>query len=164
MLLSNYLLSGGVKPYLEYAWVCAPVTAGQQIPANTIQALTIDTEVYDTGNNGSIASNQITLNAGTYYFEAFAPNSSNLYTIQTLGLYNISDSKYETRQNYGYGGYGGTIPLKGQISFSSSKVFELRLVAGVGTTTIGAAVNQTMGTNTTAGADQRTTIKLWKLA
>lgn len=31
------------------------------------------TEVYDTGSNGSLASNQITLDAGTYLLWAFAP-------------------------------------------------------------------------------------------
>lgn len=168
------LYTGSVKPYLEYGWVCAPNATGQLIAANTITTLYISDEIADTGGFGSLsagifpsgtasATSQITLAAGTYYFEAFAPHATSLYNTPTLGLYNITDTRYETRQNCGYGSYGGINILKGQISLSAIKSFELRFVSS-SAATIGAAVNQTMGTNSTAGADQRTTIKLWKLA
>jgi hypothetical protein len=164
MLLSNYLLSGGVKPYLEYAWVCAPNTAKQVITANTIQALTIDTEVADTGNNGSISGNQITLNSGTYYFEAstcgYETATTNFMQV-ILGLYNTSGS-YVTRRlgNQGNISYAIDATINGQFTISATSTFELRILSYFGIT-IGTLTNSTL---TTANADQRTTIKLWKLA
>jgi hypothetical protein len=170
MLLSNYLLSGGVKPYLEYAWVCAPNAAGQSITPNTITTLTIDTEVADTGNNGSIAGNQITLAAGTYYFEANVrvTNTNGDLNPFIFSLYNTSDSSYISRieDMFGYN-WNQTTILKGQFTISSSKNFVLQLIATTASGTIVVRSGDSYRinfTNSTAGADQRTTIKLWKLA
>lgn len=169
MLLSNYLLSGGVKPYLEYAWVTAPNTAGQSITANTITTLTIDTEVADTGNNGSISGNQITLAAGTYYFKANSPfglAASTNGTITVLGLYNVSSSGWVTKKQNTNSNYA--IPIQtdfdGQFTIASPSIFEIRgISSATGIVGMGYIVI-TNATLSTAGADQRTTIKLWKLA
>lgn len=169
MLLSNYLLSGGVKPYLEYAWVTAPNAAGQTITNNTITTLTIDTEVADTGNNGSISGNQITLAAGTYYYEANIRGANNNADNTSLifSLYNSTDNLYVTKTNELVGtiAYPAAI-FKGQISIPSTKVFELRIMAATQTGSFIVRSGWWSGTfsNSTAGADQRTTIKLWKLA
>lgn len=165
MLLSNYILNGGARPYLEYGWVCAPNTAKQVITANTIQALTIDTEVADTGNNGSISGNQITLNAGTYYFEASTCgyDTGTVNAIQViLGLYNTSSGSYVTRKlgNQGNISWAIDATINGQFTISATSTFELRILSYFGIT-IGTLTNSTL---TTANADQRTTIKLWKLA
>lgn len=165
MLLSNYLLSGGVKPYLEYAWVTAPNAAKQVISGNTIQALTIDTEVADTGNNGSISGNQITLNSGTYYFEAetvgYETGTANATQV-IMSLYNVTSGAYITRQLVNKGNFSYLIDatINGQFTISVNSTFELRILNYFGIT-IGTLNNSTL---TTAGADQRTTIKLWKLA
>jgi len=165
MLLSNYLLSGGVKPYLEYGWVTAPNAARQSITANTITTLTIDTEVADTGNNGSISGNQITLNSGTYYFEAETSGYETGQSIAAqaiMSLFNVTSGAYITRQlgNKGNILYLIDATINGQFTISINSTFELRILGGHGIT-IGTLYNSTL---TTAGADQRTTIKLWKLA
>jgi hypothetical protein len=169
MLLSNYLLSGGVKPYLEYGWVCAPNAGAQSLTNNTISALTIDTEVADTGNNGSISGNQITLNAGTYYFEANVrlQSTNGDWITSIFSLYNVTDSSYVTRTEEHFGlNLAIASILKGQFTISSSKSFELRILpfAATGTPIVKSGSYYAGFSNSTAGADQRTTIKLWKLA
>jgi hypothetical protein len=167
MLLSNYLLSGGVKPYLEFGWVTAPNTAGQSITANTITTLTIDTEIADTGNNGSISANQITLAAGTYYFKAHTTGLNNNvpYGGNLLSLYNVTNSSYVTHggMQAGAAQYSCSTLIEGQFTITLPSVFELRFLCG-STAVILSSMSSGTFTLTTAGADQRTTIKLWKLA
>lgn len=163
----------GVPEYIEYGWVTAPNAAGQSIAANTITTLTIDTAVSATaiaGTYSSIASNQITLSAGTYYFEASVSTRQNSYaTVGSglLSLYNISDSSYITRgriwdnyAGYPYSSYG---TIKGQFAITSQKIFALRILTTLACTVDNGASDAALSTLSTAGADQRTTIKLWKL-
>ena len=164
---------GGMAPdYLEFAWVCAPNAAGQSITADTITTLTIDTEVVDLGGYGSIGSNQITLAPGTYYFKGNAPvRSLNVnYQAGVLSLYNTSLSSYVSR-----GGAGGIstalgsaaiLEMEGQFTIAAQNVFELRMwVHSLITLSIDHGIyNNSLPTLATAGADQRTTLKLWKLA
>ena len=171
MLLSNYLLSGGVKPYLEYAWVTAPNDAGQTITNNTITTLTINTEVADTGNNGSISANQITLNSGTYYYEIYVPlvSASSNYNALIFALRKNPSTSPEFISRKGFQGYANTFPdktLSGQFTINTSTVFDITAITtcDVGSSVIRTAAGGTPFTLSTAGADQRTTIKLWKLA
>lgn len=172
MLLSNYLLSGGVKPYLEYGWVTAPNAAAQSITNNTITTLTIDTEIVDTGNNGSISGNQITLNAGTYYFEANAPIVTNAgaymnYIFSLRKNVTTTPAIISSISNTSNAAPNSVAVLKGQFTISVSSVFDLTVIcnAGSGSLSNGATAQYfTPFTVSTAGADQRTTIKLWKLA
>ena len=166
MILSS-LIGSGARPYLEYGWVCAPNTAVQIPPANTITTLTIDTEVADTGNFGSIASNQITLAAGTYYFKAYSPcsSASGYYGAGTLGLYNVTASKYITIGCQDATTGTGTFKVDGQFTIASPAVFELRVCAGGSYAwLVGNFGIYGQSSLATAGADQRTTLKLWKLA
>jgi hypothetical protein len=170
MILSS-LIGGGAKPYLEYAWVTAPNTAGQPITANTITPLTIDTPVSATaiaGTYSSIASNQITLAAGTYYFKGHTTSQyTDAYASPSSGwgLYNITSSSYVTRRGriYMYG-YSGNYDIEGQFTIASSSVFDLRLWTNVSGLVIADGNSNGFSTISTAGADQRTTLKLWKLA
>lgn len=158
-------LSSGAFPYLEYGWVTAPNAAGQSISANTITTLTIDTEIADTGNNGSITSNQVTLAAGTYRYFASCPTK--LFASNpggSLGFYNVTDSSYVNRGQTPIAttATGTTcFTVDGQITISSSKTFDLRLWTVDATTVTN---SNTASSISTAGADQRTTIKLWKVA
>jgi hypothetical protein len=165
MLLSNYLLSGGVKPYLEYGWVTAPNTARQSITANTITTLTIDTEVADTGNNGSISGNQITLNAGTYYFKGHANIRNAAPTANLISLFNVTSSSYVTRGGPLSGGaeYAASSYIEGQFTINTQSVFEFRVLTST-ISLVGSSITDGIFSLSTAGADQRTTIKLWKLA
>lgn len=162
------LYTGGVKPYLEYAWVCTPNTGGQGIAANTITGLTMDTEVADTGGFGSIASNQITLAAGTYYYDAVTTSTS-FSSDSVFALYNVSTGTYISRMKQLGAAQGSTgtnwywspiLNLKGQFTVSAATSVALHFLCGMGV-----AIGAYSGIgNGTAGADQRTTIKLWKLA
>jgi len=165
MILSN-IIGSGAKPYLEYGWVTAPNTGGQSITANTITTLTIDTEIADTGNYGSIASNQITLAAGTYYYDAYTPCSAiGGYGAGTIGLFNVTSSNYISRGvSYNLNG-SGTLSVRGQFNIAAATIFELRVCSGGSYPFyISNQGAYALSSITTAGADQRTTIKLWKLA
>jgi len=160
------LLSGGPYPYLEFGWVTAPNTAGQSITANTITTLTIDTEVVDTGNFGSISSNQITLAAGTYYFKAIGPvfftSANDLGCV--FSLFNVTDSTYVSRASTTPAAsvYNAALALEAQFTIAGTKTFDLRLICSAAASIRSGGL--TAFTLATAGADQRTTIKLWKLA
>jgi hypothetical protein len=168
MDLSN-IIGSGARPYLEYGWVCAPNTAGQSITANTITTLTIDTEVADTGNFGSIASNQITLAAGTYYYNLAVPISSTTSSADLIfGIYNITGSSFISRKkiNALYGSAAGSVnssyDLIGQFTLASQTALDIRAIVSGGNVAHG--VGYTAFSLGTSNADQRTTIKLWKLA
>jgi hypothetical protein len=168
--LSTNMQNIGNYPYLEYAWVTAPNTAGQTITANTITTLTIDTEVADTGNFGSISSNEITLAAGTYQFEAntHASAATNIGGQGTLALYNITDTVYVSRGSSQSGASDNCDNpiLIGRFTITAQKTFDLRYYnsnASQATCYIKNTVSNETSTITTAGAEQRTTIKLWKV-
>ena len=167
------IIGYNVKPYLEYGWVTAPNAAGQSITANTLTTLTIDTEVADPGGFGLISSNQITLSAGTYYFEGnscinIGPASESNRIDGIFSLYNVTSSSYITRKVIwnSYAFVTTLMDIKGQLTIATPSVFELRYLGNTyqGTQTIGHASQYVSISNSTAGADQRTTIKLWKLA
>lgn len=165
MILAD-LISGAVKPYLEYAWVCAPNAAGQSITANTVTTLTIDTEIADTGGFGSIDSNQITLAAGTYAFEVWVRGDNSDQPYSVLGLYNVTASEYVTRGGALISNAGlrfDVFRLTGQMTLSVSTTLDLRILSG-GTFVVKNAASTHVFTTSTAGLDQRATIKLWKLA
>jgi len=161
-------LINGVYPYLEFAWVCNPsTTAAQSITANTITTLTVDTKIVDTGNFGSIASNQITLAAGTYYFKANVPLAGSVYAILSIfGLYNVTLGAWVTRKQNVTSNY--SIPIQneidGQLTIVSTTIFELRAISSYNSAIGKSYLNQSDITLSAVGADQRTTLKLWKLA
>lgn len=172
-----------VPEYIEFGWVTAPNAGAQGINANTITPLNLNTEVTDTGNLVSApSSNQFTLPAGTYYFEALTQlgvlrADTNIGAI--FSLFNVSDSIYISRASSGGTSlevlsHGGQyeyfsnpakekitrLPLNGQFVILTNKVFELRVLSNCDSSVCSAVA---AFTNSTAGADQRTTIKLWKL-
>lgn len=65
-------------------------TAGGNFSSGAWQTRTLNTEVHDTGGHASIASNQITLAAGTYRARIMAP--AFLVDRHQAKLYNITDS------------------------------------------------------------------------
>jgi len=168
--LSSNMQNIGNHPYIEYGWVTAPNAAGQNIPANTITTLTLNTKVTDTGNlAGAPSSNQFTLPAGTYYYEAQTRlrNATSVQIASTLSLYNITTSQFVSRS--GVGATTGhaivrslSMRLNGNMQIAASTTFELRLLTG-SAATVDNGDGSNVFTNSTAGADQRTTIKLWKV-
>lgn len=164
---------GFAVPYLEVGWVCAPNTAGQSITSNAAPATcTLDTVVQNTESLGvTIATNQIqNLPAGTYYFEAHVPWKSQgaANTVGVLALYNVSDTAYVSRGGSRWnalGNGGGECFVKGQFKIASAKTFDLRvwLAAASGTLTLENSAHSVTVSLATASADQRTTIRIWKV-
>jgi hypothetical protein len=63
----------GATNYLNYQDQKAQNTAGGTFTSGAWRTRTLNTEVADTGGYGTLASNQITLTAGTYLISASAP-------------------------------------------------------------------------------------------
>ena len=161
------LYNNNTLEYIEFAWVCAPNTAGDTVAVNTITALRLDTEVQDTGNLVSApVSNQFTLPAGTYYFEAgthYRKADANA-TILMLGLRTTAGAWITRGRSGGKVANGSTTAtLNGQFKIAASTAFELTALAGGYAATIDNGSDSTTFSLVTAGADQRTTIKLWKV-
>lgn len=166
-----------VPEYIEFAWVTSPNATGQSIASNTITTLTLNTKVADTGGLVSApTSNRFTLPAGTYYFEAHTRYISTSVTPGSIfSLFNVTDSSYIGRSgNVSGPGFGVLFTstsavdfrnadcvstLGGQFTLSGTKDLSLNLLC-VNNSTV---TNGGAFTNSTANADQRTTIKLWKL-
>ena len=166
-----------VPDYIEFGWVTAPNTAGQSVSVDTITTLTLDTEVADTGSLVSApTANVFTLPAGTYYYEAHTrirTTGSNA-TSFVFALYNTSDSAYVSRSGLASNATlrdNGSQPqsttvcpqLSGQFVIAASKSFDLRLLVDGNTVIVDNGSSSATMSDSTASADQRTTIKLWKL-
>jgi hypothetical protein len=166
-------LFGGNYPYLEYAQVCACNTAAFQTTANTATTVTLDTKVSDIYNIATnFANNQLTLPAGTYFYEIYCnlvpTNYASTDASGNFGLYNVTDSTWITRQGPASNSiYASTFKIIGQFTITSSKAFALK--ANMGYTTF-YVKNASVGyapydnSDSTPGSDQRSTIKLWKIA
>ena len=185
MYLSS-LIGSDAKPYLEYAWVCAPNATGQSIATNTITTLYLGPdgtgEIADTGNYGSLsagtfptgtasATSQITLSAGTYYFVGRLGNiylAAGAYSSGgNISLYNNTSASYITRKEFLQANSYAAVEFQGQFTISAQSVLEMRIYHTENanrTLTIGGGYYAGNSTISTANADQRTTIKLWKLA
>ena len=164
--LSTNMQNIGNYPYLEYAWVTAPNAAAQSVNANTLTVLTLTTEVADTGNFGSISSNQITLSAGTYQYdaEAFYSAYNGTENEGMLGLWNNSTSQFISRVGHSDLGSGGHYHLKGQFTISTQSILTLRMISNIALyVKPGIYYNTIQSTGTNPDYSQRTTIKLWKV-
>ena len=166
--LSTNMQNIGNYPYLEYACVTTPASAGQIIPANIITTLIINAEIADSGNFGNLSANQITLSAGTYIAEGevtYAESTNNGANSNSgFGLYNISDSIYVTRGHPYDLAQFGTIALKTQFTIGTPKTFDLRFWTGRQVEVRSAIIwNSNNTTLTTLSADQRNTIRFWKV-
>jgi len=165
-----------VPEYIEFGWVTTPNQSGQSISANIATPLILNSEVADTGNFVvAPLNNRFTLPAGSYFFEATTRFVATSLVGSVFILYNVTNSNIIARSGkvegpgmaFGYMDIGPgsihyadhTAIIDGQFQISNSNTFELQLIAGVPVT-----IQNGWGmTNSTANADQRTTIKLWKL-
>jgi len=162
------LIGGGVKPYLEFGWVCPLSAAGQPILANTVTTLSCNTKVTDTGGYGAINnSNQITLSAGTYYYKVNCRFGSTTGEVAagSLSLYNVSTNQYVTTKPLITLPNGAYSDFDGQITTTALSTFDIRTGSrGYTYSNTGWDYSYGPGTVGIANSDQRTTIKLWKLA
>jgi hypothetical protein len=160
--LSSQMMKIGNYPYLEYAWVGAPSAAGQTITANTVTTCIINTEIADSGNYGSISSNQVTLSAGTYTYEVHIAPTQDLAGGAGIiySLYNVDTAAYISRTS-AHGGPSG--PLVGQFTIGSTTRFEIRVVTADNCVLTSNGDTYNFSNTLASGVDQRTTIKLWKV-
>lgn len=121
--------SGGASDFLLYEDQETSGTAGTTYVFGAWRTVTLDTEVADAGGHGSIASNAITLAAGTYeIIAAFVGGPGPLSSFR-LRWRNTSDSSTvgqsinaETNT-----GPSSTAVLNNQFVIAASKVFELQI-------------------------------------
>jgi hypothetical protein len=159
-----------VPSYVEVADVPAnPSSTAQIVSANTITTLTLNTEVQDTDGIASLASNRVTIPAGTYYYEAIAQcgrTGSATHPTTIFGLWNHTASSWISRSEVSSHEAAphetNTSILTGQFAISVQSSLELRVLVR---TEVHMRYSGSNGyhTDTTAGATQRQTLKLWKL-
>lgn len=118
---------------LLYQHQVASGSGGDAFVAGSWTTVPLNTEVVDTGNNGSIAANQITLNAGTYRFRFTALAVASSPATRLVGrLYNVTDAGV-IPNTYGSVGYanppGGNFNIasngSGRFTLASSKTIRL---------------------------------------
>jgi hypothetical protein len=178
--LNNVLLGrsgGGVPRYTEFAWVLAPNAAYQNITANVITQLYMNT-VTQNGGFGSLTPNpwtppsgsattNFTLPIGTYYYEAFVAIATGATTASGIfGLFNATAGSYVSRVNAlnGHVSYGNSYLLTGQMTLTQSTNFYLTFINYYTAYVMSGVYNATYIANSTPDIDQRTTFKVWKLA
>ena len=83
----------------------------------------LNTVNYNGITGASLASNQVTLAAGTYYVNAIAPQKGNSGCIR---WYNITDSASAVAGQTNYFEAWGEFKLAGVFTIAASKVFELQ--------------------------------------
>lgn len=100
-------------------------TAGGTFTSGAWRTHVLNTEVADTGNHATLASNQITLLAGTYEVDAWA--LARAVDGHQLKLYNVSDTAdlviggVTTAENL-----SSTAHLTGRFTLAATKVIELQ--------------------------------------
>ena len=138
---------GGGEGHILIRHELASGTNGGSLVAGSWQTRALNTIVYDTGGHASIASNQITLDAGTYRFEAEAV----AYRVNAhkLKLVNITDTddlgiglNYWSAANSE--GYNAAI-VKGRFTIADTKVLELQHRSSATKTTNGFGVANGFG-------------------
>lgn len=146
--------------YLQYRDEQAQNTAGGTFTSGAWQTRVLNTEVSDTGSHGSLSSNQITLDAGTYEVRALAPafncgrhqlrlqNTTDAATLLT-GPSCASASSGTQDENHAF--------LMGRFTIGASKALELQHRCEGTQATNGFGIEANFGTEVYA------TIELWKV-
>lgn len=143
---------GDLNSLTNVLWVRdqkASGTAGGSSVAGT-QARTLNTTVLNSISGASLASNQITLPAGTYRVRAVAPAAD--VSAHQLGLYSVTDSAFLLTGQSMYtsnaaSNNGQALINMAQVTLSGTKVLELRhwTQSGVTSTGLGRAAGSTWG-------------------
>jgi hypothetical protein len=126
----NVVDSGGSSavPYILIRDEKAQNTAGGTFTSGAWRTRDLNTEVFDTNNLASVASNQITLAAGTY--EAFITCPVSQVARHQARLYNTSDSAVlllgTSEFAYPSGGVQNCSTIRGRFTIAASKVLEVQ--------------------------------------
>lgn len=134
---------------LKYQYQLSSGTNGGASTAGSWQTYPLNTEVQDEGGYGSLASNQITLAAGTYSVSAFAPLSV-VPTSTQLRVYNITDSAALVLGMSSYSNAAGATftpaTAQGVFTITATKVIELQYRVTTGEATYGLGIAAGWGT------------------
>lgn len=147
--------------YLEYRDEKAAGTNGGTATSGSFQTRTINTEAADTGNYGSLSSNQITLAAGTYEAEIHVPGSNgiNQFVAKLRNTTDSADTLIGTVAMAGGGNIADKSIITGRFTIAAQKTFEVQMRV---TTT---AANVGWGTACNLGVTEVYTIaRFWKVA
>jgi len=112
------------------------------------QTRPLNTEDIDSGGHGSLASNQITLVAGTYEF--FASAQGYAVSAHQLRLYNATDAAaiaYGVQAKAVAEPYGTNAMVQGRFTIAASKAIELQHRGGAIQVTVGMGNNNFFGNN-----------------
>ncbi len=143
----------GSKTFTSYA-VLADVKGvnadGGTFTAGAWRTRDLNTEITDPDGIVSISSNQFTLAAGTYFIEGLA-SACQVNAIQTR-IYNATDSSVVQLGTAEYAGSGSNHPtqqsfVKGRVTISGTKAFELQHYCTTTQATYGMGVGVSGGFN-----------------
>ncbi len=131
--------------HTNHMYVNDTKAAGVEGGASTagVTTRTLNTVVVNNILGASLASNQVTLPAGTYWIEAsvtqYIPNRGRAY------IYNVTDSALVMIGQSVYATIGAEPTVKGYMTIASSKVIQLRQYASTGQATNGLGVASPSG-------------------
>jgi hypothetical protein len=151
-----------LMPFLHVREEQPSGTAGGASTASTWQQRVLNTVKTNGITGASLASNQITLPAGTYYVECSAPSYG---TGQTKArLRNVTDSATAIVGQSHYvenGSYqsGGNSQVSGRITLSATKTLQLEHFTGTAQVTDGLGVAAG-----TSEVEVYAEVKIWKIA
>lgn len=141
-------------------------TNGGTFTGGAWRTRTLNSTVVNQITSASLASNQITLPAGTYYIDATAP--ANMVGGHKAKLFNVTDStdtmtgssEYSDSSGNNFDGYAVTRSrIVGQFTIAGAKTFEIRHISQVTRNTSG------FGCDTTSGLSETfTEVLIWKVA
>ncbi len=120
--------TAATQNYLQYQDQKAQNTAGGTCTTGAWRTRTINTEVSDVGALGSLASNQITLTAGTYRIYATSPvfavarNQARLFNVTDTALVVNGTTNYAAVSGLGF----SNSIVAGQFTIAASKALELQ--------------------------------------
>jgi hypothetical protein len=137
---ANYvLISNGVIPKIKVSHRVATGTDGGTSTATTMHTRVLNTTDTNTVTGASLASNQITLPAGTYHYRGRAPTTNG--GLNQTFLYNVTDASYTgvgaNSNNGGSNAEGADTSISGTFTIAATKVFELRHYVTNGSATVG---------------------------
>jgi hypothetical protein len=158
---NNFLPMQFSNGYIHVQDQKAASTEGGTSSSSTTHTRTLNTIVTNTITGASLGSDQVTLPAGTYYFEGIAPCVNT--NVTKLRLYNATSASYIFEGQSSYGPQGGSgsginIPISGYITLAAQSVIELRhyITSGHALSGLGSATNQ--------GTEVYADLRFWKVA
>jgi len=161
--IQSFLLeNSGVLAYSDYIHLQdqkAQNTDGGTFTSGAWRTRDLTTEVNDLGEHCSLASNQFTLEAGTYYIRARLP-AYDCNKHQGI-LYNVTDSAVEIVGSSDYNDNGHNVfshsYIDGVFTIAASKAFEIRHQCAITAATYGFGVACNFTT------EIYTSVELWKI-